>query len=108
MLAGALTGGDCTNPKNSQRLHNGMLSIYLDPAFFGDTSAMQQEISRFISYVKSARKVTPAGEILMPGDLEARNRIERQRDGIPLDDNTWTQLLEAAAVVGIPAESLRG
>lgn len=103
MLAGALTGGDCTNPENSRQLHNGMLSIYLDPAFFGDTAAMQQEISRFISYVKSARTVTPAGEILMPGDLEARNRAERQRHGIHLDDNTWAQILEAAASVGISA-----
>ena len=32
VLAGALTGGGCSNPKNADRVVNGMLSIYLDPA----------------------------------------------------------------------------
>ncbi len=53
---------------------------------------LQAEIARFIDYVKSSKKVTPAGEILMPGELESRNRAMRSRDGIELDDTTWNQI----------------
>src|SRR5205807_4778618 len=34
ILAGALTGGGCSDPKNAGHLANGMLSIFLDPARF--------------------------------------------------------------------------
>ena len=101
VLAGALTGGECTNPKNSKQLHNGMLSIYLDPNFFGDQTALQQEINRFIDYVKTSKTVTPDGQILMPGEMEARNRAQRTRDGIELDDNTWQQISATATKLAI-------
>jgi uncharacterized oxidoreductase len=99
MLAGALTGGDCTNPKNSERLHNGMLSIYLQPSFFAEDAALQAEMNRFIDYVKSSKTVTPGGDILMPGEIEARNRAQRSRDGIELDDNTWRQIRDTASAL---------
>lgn len=96
LLAGALTGGDCTNPANSDRLHNGMLSIYLDPRHFAQHEPLQAEIARFIEYVKSSKTMTPEGEILMPGELEARNRALRSREGVELDDMTWTQIRAVA------------
>jgi uncharacterized oxidoreductase len=101
MLAGALTGGDCTNPKNAERLHNGMLSIYLEPDFFARHDALQAEIGRFVDYVKSSKTVTPDGEILMPGELESRNRVARLRDGVHLDDTTWQQIRSIAGELGI-------
>jgi len=101
MLAGALTGGDCTNPKNSERLHNGMLSIYLDPSFFADNAELNAEMNRFIDYVKSSAPVTPGGDILMPGEIEARNRAERSANGIELDDNSWQQISETATSLGV-------
>ncbi|MBP88228.1 MAG: malate/lactate/ureidoglycolate dehydrogenase [Planctomycetaceae bacterium] len=101
MMAGALTGGDCTNPKNADRLHNGMLSIYLDPSFFADKTELQAEIKRFIDYVKTSAPVTPDGDILMPGEIEARNRTDRTANGIELDDNTWQQIVETASGLGI-------
>jgi uncharacterized oxidoreductase len=101
MMAGALTGGDCTNPKNAERLHNGMLSIYLDPSFFADKAELNAEMNRFIDYVKSSAPVTPGGDILMPGEIEARNRANRSANGIELDDNTWQQIVEIAASVEV-------
>ena len=40
----------------------------------------------------------------LPGEPERVRRAARQRDGIPLDRTTWTQLLETARSVGCPAE----
>ncbi|HEY3787209.1 MAG TPA: malate/lactate/ureidoglycolate dehydrogenase, partial [Urbifossiella sp.] len=101
ILAGALTGGGCSNPVNAGRLANGMLSIILDPSFFQADAAFAAEIERFIAWVKSSEKVNADGEILMPGEIEERTKASRLRDGIELDATTWSQIVEAAQSVGI-------
>src|SRR5688500_7711868 len=57
LLAGALTGGSCSSIENAGRLANGMLSIYLDPAAFGDRAGFAAEARRFIEWVKSSKTV---------------------------------------------------
>ena len=94
MLAGALTGGSCTNPANSSRVVNGMLSIIIDRGFFGADEAFFTEVKRYVGYVKSSRLVAENGEILMPGDIERRNKTQRSENGIELDEVTWGQIRE--------------
>ena len=100
VLAGALTGGGCSNPANADRVANGMLSIILDPSRFQDDAAFAAEINRFIAWVKSSAKATPDGDILMPGEIEERTKAQRLRDGIDIDDTTWSQIVETAQIVG--------
>lgn len=50
------------------------------------------------------RAIPPASgfkEVLIPGDMEARCRADRQRDGIPIADDVWQTVVDAAASVGI-------
>jgi uncharacterized oxidoreductase len=101
VLAGALTGGGCSNPANADKVLNGMLSIYLDASFFQKDADFAAEIQRFIAYVKSSAKVTPTGDILMPGEIEERTKAQRSRDGIEIDATTWGQLVETAKGLGI-------
>jgi uncharacterized oxidoreductase len=103
ILAGALTGGGCSNPANpnARRVLNGMLTLLLDPGVFTPADSFAGEIQRFVEWVKASRPATPGGEILMPGEPEERTRAERLAKGLPLDDTTWSQLLETAASVGI-------
>ena len=101
VLAGALTGGGCSNPANAGRLANGMLSIILDPSVFQTDAAFAAEIERFIAWVKSSQTATAGGEILMPGEIEERTRVARLRDGIELDPTTWSQIVAAAGSVGV-------
>ena len=103
MLAGALTGNRCTTP-NVTRLSNGMLTILIDPTFFQEEDELSQEVKRFIAFVKSSETTAASGEILMPGEPEERTRAQRLRDGIELDDRTWSQILEAASSVGVSRE----
>jgi uncharacterized oxidoreductase len=104
VLAGALTGGGCSNPDNVGRLANGMLSIILDQRVFQAEDAFAAEIDRFVSWVKSSQTVTPDGVILMPGEIEARNRALRMRDGIELDETTWGQLTAVGKSLGVSAD----
>lgn len=99
VLAGALTGGGCSNPANAGRLLSGMLSIYLDPNAFRADAGFSAEVDRFVTWVKSSPTVV-GGEILMPGEIEERTKAARLRDGIEIDDTTWAEL--RAAGVGNP------
>jgi uncharacterized oxidoreductase len=101
VLAGALTGGGCSNPANADKVVNGMLSIFLDPSRFRDDAGFTAEIERFIAWVKSSEKTSPDAVILMPGEIEERTKAQRLRDGIEIEDTTWAQITGAATSVGV-------
>ncbi len=92
VLAGALTGGACSDPKNAGRVANGMLSIILDPRRFVDAEDFFPEVTRYIDFVKSSRTRMPDGEILMPGEPESRTKSERMKKGIEIDQMTCSQI----------------
>ena len=106
VLAGALTGGGCSNPANADRVVNGMLSIFLDPHYFEPSAAFADEIKRFIAWVKSSATVASDGAILMPGEIEERTKAERLH-GILIDNTTWSQLRETALAVGLTPEDVQ-
>jgi uncharacterized oxidoreductase len=106
MLAGALTGGSCSNP-NTKRVSNNMLTILMDPDFFQAQAEFVAEVHRFVAYVKSAQRAYPDVEILMPGDVEERTKAQRLQNGIELDDTTWGQLMQTCRSVGMSEVSLQ-
>ena len=79
-----------------------MTTIVLDPTFFQSEEAFSREAERFIAFVKSSKKTMPNGEILMPGEFEARTRARLQRDGIDLDDTTWGQIQATCRALNVP------
>jgi uncharacterized oxidoreductase len=100
VLAGALSGGSCSRP-GVKGVSNNMLTIVIDPARFRALDEFHQDVADFIAWVKSARTVTSDGEILMPGEPEHRSRERRLRDGIPLDETTWSQIQDVARSLGL-------
>lgn len=105
ILAGALTGSGCSQPGKT-RLEQGMLSVILDPTVFGVQDQFLDEVKCFVDFVKSSEKVSPTAEILVPGDVERRNRAERTARGIELDENTWNQIAACAESLGVRTETV--
>jgi uncharacterized oxidoreductase len=103
LLAGAITTGRSSDPDDDV-LRNNMLSIFIAPAVYDPTSGVLAEARRFVDFVKASPPVTPGQPVLAPGDVERRNRAERLANGVALDDKTWSDLLVAAASVGIAAD----
>ncbi len=104
MLAGVLTGGETSGPMPDptlRRISNGMLSIYLDPQHFG-SNAFVAETRKYADYVKASRPVRPGGEVLLPGEPEARTRAHRLAHGIPLQVETWERITAVARELGVP------
>lgn len=104
ILAGCFTGGATAGPVHGKRvgITNGMLSFYLDPDHFGSRHFVR-EAREYADYVKAARPAESGGEVLLPGEPEARTRAARSRDGVPLQADTWTAILKTAAGLGVKA-----
>ena len=102
LLAGALTGSGCAGPAAGP-IHNGMLSVYLDPAAIASDHSFAAEARAYADFFKGARPAAADGEVLVPGEPERRRRAERLADGIELPDDVWRTIVEAALGLGIDA-----
>jgi uncharacterized oxidoreductase len=104
LLAGALTGNGCAGPVEKRgRIANGMLSVFISPEHFGTEAEFLRTAEGYVAWVKSCRPVEPGGEVLAPGEPEARLRAERLRDGVPLQPDTWNSIVRCAQGLGVPA-----
>lgn len=110
LLSGALSAGGTLQPGNKRLdgIINTMTCFVLDPARLGDIDWIRAEVDAMLAYTRSSKPVDPAEPVLIPGEPERMRRAERGRDGIALDDQTWTLIREAGESVGFdPAEANR-
>lgn len=104
LLAGVLTGGGVMQGNLPNRgIKNGMFSIVLDPARFGDARWMQREMETLLAWVQSSPPRPGVEAVMIAGEPERKSRAERLERGIPVDANTWKELVEAAQQVHVPA-----
>ena len=99
LLGGALTGNGAT--KLGRPFANGLLGIFIDPERIDPEHFFDSEINRYIAYVKDTRPAAGTAEVLVPGEVEARTRAERLKNGVPLPDDVWATIVAAARSVGI-------
>jgi len=99
LLGGALTGNGAT--KLGRPFANGLLGIFIDPERIDPEHFFDGEISRYIAYVKDSKPAAGGSEVLVPGEVEARTRAERLKNGVPLPDDVWATIVAAARSVGI-------
>lgn len=93
ILTGALTGAGCSHSPDA-RVGNGLYVQVMNVASFREFPGFSAEIERLIDYIKSAKRATGVDEILLPGERGWNAQRERDRKGIPIDDETWQQIQE--------------
>jgi len=103
IFAGALSGGQTTNPGNATagRLVNNMLSLVFDAEAFCGADAFKAEIARLAAWVKASPPIAPGGEVLLPGEIERRSRVRLEREGIPLDVVTRRQIADSVRTLNV-------
>lgn len=75
--------------------------IALDIANFTPLDDFYEHVDGLIAHVKASPTAPGFDEILAPGEIESRQTDRRLREGIPIDEETWRQIQETAAGVGI-------
>ncbi len=91
ILAGALSGGGCSRP-DAERWGNATFMLAINPAAFGEQRAFETEVKNFLAYVRSSRVVPGFEEILIPGEPEVREKVRRSKEGIFVEDRTWSKI----------------
>lgn len=108
VLAGSLSGGFASNPQSptAKRLVNNMLSMVFDPAAFGSAEAFAEDVTRLADWSKASPPARPGESVLLPGEIERQTHAERLANGLPVDDETWGQIVATATSLGVPIPRL--
>lgn len=107
LLSAGLMGAARIDEKPAKSwIINSLFGVLIDPARLEpDAELRKSRIESYLAFVRAAKPQDEAHPVLAPGDKERAMRIERAASGIPLDDETWSQIKAAAAAHGIDAES---
>ncbi len=99
LLAGALAGGATQKgPKSRDAIINNMFAVIVSPEAMGTAASYAREIEAYAEWVTRP----PEGRgpsVLLPGQPELATRADRLANLIPVDTNTWEQILSAAESV---------
>jgi uncharacterized oxidoreductase len=108
LLGGALTGGGVTDYDNKtrRRVLNGMLSILIDPQRLGTSDVFAKDAKSFLAWVRASRPAPGADRVRIAGEPEREMRARREREGIPVDEETWREIGAAARKVGLAPEKV--
>ena len=70
------------------------------------TRGYGSNIEAMVDYVKASPPADPDNPVLIAGDPERISLKERERDGIPIDETTWEQILDAGVKLGLNRDDL--
>jgi len=104
ILGGALGGQGTANGETVMQSNGLHLTVY-DIGHFVDEDEFHAELESLIKHVYTSRVDPRIGEILLPGDPEYRTGRQRQEEGIPIDDTTWSRINEAARSLNVDTQS---
>lgn len=79
----------------------GVLILVTDPAAFGDRDEYKAMVGESLSAAKRIPPKEGISEVLVPGEVEIKNRAQRSRNGIPLPETTAQNLSEIGERFGI-------
>lgn len=80
---------------------NGVYLMLLDIEHFLPRAEYDRWMERYIAHLKDCRRMPTCDEILLPGEIELRRGRERQQAGVSIPDETWRQIGETAAQLGV-------
>jgi hydroxycarboxylate dehydrogenase B len=103
LLGGALSGGGTWHrqPDMRREVLNGMVTILIDPQRLGTGASFEQEAAAFVDWLMQSPPGQGFDKLRIAGDPEREARSKRERDGIAVDDQTWSDIVKAAHSVGV-------
>tara|TARA_Y100001968_G_scaffold276326_1_gene270544 strand:- start:325 stop:753 length:429 start_codon:yes stop_codon:yes gene_type:complete len=109
LFGGMLSGGGTVQPGNSRKksIINNMLTILIDPIKLIDLNWMNNEIEEIVKYCKASPSSKKHNPVLVAGDPERHTKQERRSSGIPLDNETWKQLMLLGESLGLSKKEMR-
>jgi uncharacterized oxidoreductase len=107
ILGGILSGAGASRAE-PVRFGNALLITAMSVESFMPLGVFREQVRGFLEYVKATPLAPGFQEINYPGELEARERSRRLRDGILVDEGTWARIKETATGLGVDLQDLEG
>jgi hydroxycarboxylate dehydrogenase B len=103
MLGGALSPGDEYNGDGRR----GAAVVWAVDAFaFRSKESYEKNADFVLKRIKGIKPAEGFSEVMIPGEPELKSAAERERDGIPVADATWEQIVAGGKKVGVDVEAL--
>ncbi|MEO2046851.1 MAG: Ldh family oxidoreductase [Pirellulales bacterium] len=107
VLAGALSGAGCCSSSEVSP-SDGIFLIVLDPQRFTGRQDFARQVDGLIEHIKSCPTAPGFEDVYLPGELEHRTEQLRQKEGIPLSNETWTEIKQLADRFKVAQPALTG
>ena len=100
ILCGLLTGlGFGVEP--SGRHNDGCFIAVFNVVAFRDLATFKKDVADFALYLKETPPAAGSQGVLYPGEIEFQKEQARRRDGVTIEDATWTKFGKLAAEFGL-------
>lgn len=106
VLSGVLSGMGPSVSANSLSDYEtpqttGQFLCVIDPGAFTGFVAFERSLETLLDELKTARTRPGVDEVMLPGEIEANVRRDRERNGVPLSPSTLDSLRELADRYGV-------
>ena len=98
LLSGPLAGADAFPGVTSR---SGIFVFAVDAAVFRPQADYEKALAKTLGRIKAVPPGPGFEEVLLPGEPEARARAKRERDGIPIPEDTWRAVCDVGAELGV-------
>ncbi len=95
VLCGALSKAGCSR-EDATRIGNAIFIEAINISDFRPLDEFKAEVEKLRNYVKSSPLAPGFREILVPGEIEYREKSKRVNEGIFVEEGTWNQIAEIA------------
>ena len=90
-FSGILTGlGFGLDPQ--ARHNDGCFLVVIDVETFRPLADFKRQVGEFAQFIKTSPPAQGFSEVLYPGEIEWRTEQARRRDGIYVEDETWSRI----------------
>ncbi len=101
-IAGGLSWAGCSADPPT-RGASGWLALAIKIDSFIDADEYKQEVEKLVEWVRSSPKMPGVKRIYYPGEIEEERRQNRIEQGIPIEESTWSRIVESGEAVGVSA-----
>ncbi len=80
---------------------HGTTLILADLQQLGSLDLVKAQVASIVEYIKDTPMREGFSEVLYPGEFEVRNRTQRRKDGLYIEDATWSEVADLMARYGV-------
>ena len=80
---------------------HGTTLILADLRQLGSLDLVKAQVASIVEYIKDTPMREGFSEVLYPGEFEVRNRTQRRKDGLYIEDATWSEVAGLMARYGV-------